>query len=72
MYNNEIKRRCFCDMSLEEQDDFWMDLVNTSEGRIRLLKIGMTSKEIEKLYLDCNNIKVDNNIILNESCQLKI
>ncbi len=72
MYNNRIKRRCLCDTSLEEQDNFWQDLTNTKEGRVKLLKIGITTKEIEKLYLDCNNIKIDNKTILNESWQLKI
>lgn len=72
MYNNGIKRRCLQDMSLEEQDDFWKDIVNTREGRVRLLKSGMSQKEIEKVYLDYNHIKVINTPILNESWQLKI
>lgn len=72
MYNDRIKRRCLSDMSLEEQDDFWQDTVNSREGRVRLLKVGYSQKEIEKMYLDYNKIKVINNLILNESWKLKI
>ena len=73
MYNNGIKKRCLQDMSLEEQDDYWQDVVNSRKGRVRLLKMmRLTPKEIEKMYLDYNKIKVINKPILNESCPLKI
>ena len=67
-----MNNKRFADMSLEEQDDFWKNIVNTREGRVKLVKIGCNSKEIEKMYLDYNNIKVINIPILNELCKLKI
>ncbi len=72
MNKNENKKTCLCDMSIEEQDDFWQDLLHTREGRVRLLKQGMTQKQIEKMYLDYNAIEVINIPILNELYQLKI
>lgn len=72
MYNNGLKRRCLCDMSLEEQDDFWQDIVNTKEGRVKLIKIGMTPKEIERLYINCNKFKLINTPILDDGFKLKI
>lgn len=74
MNNKAIKEifRKFADLSLEEQADFWKDTVNSREGRKGLIITGMTQKEIEKMYLDYNNIKVINTSILNESWQLKI
>ncbi len=71
--NNKVKEifKEFVDLSLEEQADFWKDIVNSTKGRKGLIKIGMSQKEIEKMYLDYNNIKVINTPILDESCQLK-
>lgn len=67
-----MNNKALINMSLEEQNDFWKDIVNTKEGRIKLFKIGMSQKEIENMYLIYNNIKVINTPILNELCQLKI
>lgn len=61
-----MNNKALIDLSLEEQDDFWKDIVNTKEGRVRLLKNGWEFKKIEKMYLDYNNIKVINIPILNE------
>jgi len=58
--------RILQDMSLEEQDDFWEDIVNSREGRARLLKNKMSQKDIEKIYIVCNDMKVVNTPILNE------
>jgi len=66
-----MNNKALINMSLEEQNDFWKDIVNTKEGRVKLLKIGMKLKEIEKMYLTWNNIKVINIPMLNESYQLK-
>lgn len=67
-----MNNKALIDMSLEEQDDFWKDIVNSRKGRVRLLKNGWEFKKIEEMYLDYNNIKVINTPILNESCQIKI
>lgn len=67
-----MNNKALINMSLEEHDDFWKDIVNTKKGRIKLFKIGMSQKEIENIYLTYNNIKVINTLILNELCQLKI
>lgn len=64
--------REFADLSSEEQADFWKNIINSRKGRKGLIIAGITQKEIEKMYLDYNNIKVINIPILNESWQLKI
>jgi hypothetical protein len=46
--------------------------LRTSEERVRLLKIGMNGKQIEKLYLEYNGFKLIDIPILNESMSIKI
>ena len=45
--------------------------LQTSEERVRLLKMGMNGKQIEQLYIKYNNLIVTNIPILDESCQIK-
>jgi len=33
-------------------------MLETSQERVKLLKAGLTSNTIEKLYIQCNNIKI--------------
>lgn len=35
-----------------------MDILETSEERVELLKAGMYGKDIEKLYLESNGFKI--------------
>lgn len=46
--------------------------LQTSEERVRLLKMGMNGKQIEQLYVKYNGYVVVNVSILNESYQIKI
>ncbi len=45
-------------------------MLETSEERIKLLRAGFTSKEIEKLYIESNNFKIVRIPILIELCEI--
>ncbi|VVB88669.1 Uncharacterised protein [uncultured archaeon] len=36
-------------------------MLETPEERVLLLKVGITGKQIEELYISCNNFKVTGN-----------
>jgi hypothetical protein len=38
-------------------------MLETPEQRIKLLKAGFSGKEIERLYIENNNFKMDRNIL---------
>jgi len=41
-------------------------MLETSQERIKLLKAGFTGNNIEKLYIECNNIRIEQNPIFVE------
>ena len=41
-------------------------MLETAEERVKLLKAGLTGKEIERLYIEKNNIKVVQHISYKE------
>jgi len=40
-------------------------MLETIEERVKLLKVGLTGKEIEELYIANNNFKIIRNILYN-------
>ncbi len=43
-------------------------MLETAEERVKLLKLGFSGKEIEKLYIEYNNFKIIHSPILFELC----
>jgi hypothetical protein len=48
-----------------------VDMLNTPQERVILLKAGISIKDIEKLYIIYNNLKVVNLPLLFENISLK-
>ncbi|MFZ3382588.1 MAG: hypothetical protein WA144_01555, partial [Candidatus Methanoperedens sp.] len=46
-------------------------MLETPEQRTKLLKAGFSGKEIERLYIEQNNIKIVNFPVLHETMNLK-
>ncbi|HMB45150.1 MAG TPA: hypothetical protein VKL21_04955 [Candidatus Methanoperedens sp.] len=47
-------------------------MLETSQERIELLKAGFTGNMVEKLYVECNNLKIERTPIIVELLELDI
>ena len=47
-------------------------MFETAEERVKLLKTGLSEKEIEMLYIECNNFKIIRTPILYEANEFDI
>ena len=47
-------------------------MLETAHERISLLKTGITGKQIEELYIICNNFKIVGNHVLNTQADIII